>query len=230
MTSIAPPLRMSLAVDTANNIWEYDGAYGMVIVGTYGVVAGTNPVTWNPADTVAGTLSNGNLTLTGTGSGGSRTPTGFTSGKYYWEATIPTWTTNNTSVGVAAGSANLATAAASSTGGAMLLKPGQAWVNGVNAGTIFSSQSPGATIGVAVDFGAKLIWWKIVNLGSLWNGNTLNGNPTTGTGGISFSALTGSCFPAAFADVSGDQIAANFAGPFMFSNPPPSGFTALPLV
>ena len=48
------PMRTGLAVDTANNIWEYQGANGMILVGTYSPGA-LNP----PHNTVAPVVSIG---------------------------------------------------------------------------------------------------------------------------------------------------------------------------
>lgn len=84
---------------------------------------------------------------------------------------------------------------------------------------------PGPTVGVAVDIGNKLIWFRN-GFSTLWN-NSSAANPATGTGGISFTPSSG-IFPMASLDVaaSGDiTVAGAFAAASMqFAIP--SGFSA----
>jgi hypothetical protein len=89
---------------------------------------------------------------------------------------------------------------------------------GFNLGLIAAS----AVIGIAVDFGSQLIWFRIAPSGN-WNGNG-TANPATGVNGASISTITGSFFPL-MAGSTSDKVTANF-GDIAFSGAVPSGFVA----
>src|SRR5215467_6493241 len=146
------------------------------------------PTTWSASDkTAQASLSNGNLTATSTGLGGSgRAVVGPASGKFYWEFTFTT--VSQTTTGVGFGSTGAALPINVSTAGATgLAGNGGMFVNGSSQASI-GSRSNGDIIGVAIDIGAKLIWYRLAPAGN-WN-NSAPANPATGTGGFDISALT----------------------------------------
>jgi hypothetical protein len=178
--------------------------------------------TWNPADLVSITLSGGNLIATGSASSaGVRGKDAQSSGQYYWEYTYTTINTNSVATGVALATANLATA---STGTSTLARTtGGISVNGSATGSALGIINAGNVIGIAVDFTAKLIWYRVAPSGN-WNGSG-TANPGTGAGGLSISAIsTGPLYPY-MASGTSDKITANF-GDGAFTGAVPSGFTA----
>lgn len=179
--------------------------------------------TFNPFDLNGAALSNGNLTVTGTSNGsgfGSRAITGFSTGKYYWEITVGVWASSSSVVGLAAATA----AYSGGVGTTVMNKGGTISINGSGSGSTLGARAVGDTIGIAIDFGAGLIWYRVAPSGN-WNGSG-TANPATGTGGISLGALIGSIlFPSFGPFVVGDAATANF-GATAFSGAVPSGFTA----
>jgi hypothetical protein len=175
---------------------------------------------WNPSDLTGITLSNSNLTATGTGvASGVRALNGWSTGKYYWEMTIGTWTNNAT--GPMLGPA---TSIFSGVIWANVSKLGQVVINNSVTGPGLGARSSGDTIGIAVDIGAKLIWFRVAPSGN-WNGSG-TANPATGAGGFDITPIsTGPLFPAFYANIASDAATANF-GASAFSGSVPSGFTA----
>jgi hypothetical protein len=179
--------------------------------------------TWNPADTQIYTLSNGNLTITGaSGNGGSRSTFNASTGKYYWEITMNTWVSSSDGPGIMLTTASFGNAA--QPGGCAVTLSGQFWVNGSTAGSMGVGFSSGNTVGIAVDFTNKLIWFRLTPSGN-WNGSG-TANPATGTGGVSFSTLSGN-FAAWISNLTNapEVATANF-GASTFSGAVPSGFAA----
>lgn len=179
--------------------------------------------TWNTGDLSGITLSNANLTATSTTTNnGVRATLSIASGKYYWEVTATTIIAgNNESVGI--GNAGASLTSALTTSALINNAAGNLYVNGsaVSGGM---SWLAGGTIGIAVDATAKLIWFRTAPTG-LWN-NSGTANPATGTGGASFSALTGPFFPQQWINSgSGNAYTANF-GASAFTGVVPSGFNA----
>jgi hypothetical protein len=186
-------------------------------------VIGTN---WNPGDKSSSiTLSNSNLTATGTaGFAGVRAVSGHSSGKYYFELTVTTWANASTAVGIALSTANLGNFPIGSVGSAIVYNSGIVWVNNVNMGNSPMGNFPnGSIIGIAADFTASLIWFRVAPAGN-WNGSA-TANPATGTGGISIASISGTLYPLFAPNAAGDAATANF-GMSAFSGAVPSGFTA----
>ena len=178
---------------------------------------------WNPSDASGVTFSNANLTVTGTGvNTGARSTTGYSSGKYYAEFTVSTWTNTFTGVGLSITGASFAGAPA---GTMLVLRSGNLVLNGSNTGSTLGLRASGNIIGMAVDFGANLIWFRVAPTGN-WNGSG-TANPATGVGGVSISALAGTKFSGAYTGASGEAITGNF-GASAFSGSVPSGFTPWP--
>ena len=180
-------------------------------------------VAWNPSDVTNVTLSNGNLTATSSSNGGTRTTKSYSSGKYYWEATVSSWQNANTGVGIATSTAVLSSVGATPTQAAVVFKSGNIWVNNVATGTSLGARANGNTIGIALDVGSKLIWFRVAPSGN-WN-NSGTADPATGTGGISISALTTALF-ALFCTGPVIDVATINVGGSAFSGSVPSGFTA----
>ena len=178
---------------------------------------------WNSLDkTTSITLSNNNLTATSTaGSAWVRSVTGRSSGKYYYEGTLNNTWNGNSGIGLTT-STSTPTSGAISTPFTGASGFGGCYVNGVSSGNLGSLVS-GNIVGIAADLTASLIWLRISPSGN-WNGSG-TANPATGTGGISFSALTGVLFPVFAAYASPDAVTANF-GASAFSGTIPLGFTA----
>jgi hypothetical protein len=173
--------------------------------------------TWDPLDKSLATLSSGNLTATGTGAGYARATSVQSSGKYYWETTVSTWSSGNTGpyYGIAAN-------AIPATGIAGLSKDGNIWV-GFSPVFIGAARGSGDIIGIAIDITANLIWFRVAPSGN-WNGSG-TANPATGAGGLSISSLSGTLKPSIALSTVGDAATVNF-GAAAFSGAVPSGFTA----
>lgn len=177
--------------------------------------------TWNPADLLNVTLSGGNLIATASGAGGARSKEAVSSGKYFWEHTYTTINTNSIANGVALSTASLSTPSAGTS--TILRINGNININGSYSGSTLGIISSGAAIDVAVDFAAKLIWYRIAPAGN-WNGSG-TANPATGAGGLSIAAIATGPLYALFSGGTSDKITANF-GDSAFSGAVPSGFTA----
>lgn len=187
--------------------------------------------TWNPSDKSANiTLSGANLVVTvgGTSTGqGVRTVDSLGSGKFYWEYT---WTTSQSNfqviIGVGTASAAFATVAGNIVGAAAIQSgDGGIYVNNTTSLAALGAIAQGNIIGLAVDVGGKLIWFRKAPSGN-WN-NSGTANPATGAGGFSISALTLPVYGLQASGVfnPGDVITANFGGS-AFSGAVPAGFTS----
>jgi hypothetical protein len=102
---------------------------------------------------------------------------------------------------------------------------GEVFFNGSMIAT-FGTAVTGYIIGMAIDFGAQLIWWRVQ--GGNWN-NSGTANPATGVGGISFSGINAGPYFAC-AELDGhtggaSSTTVNF-GDSAFSFSIPSGFSA----
>jgi hypothetical protein len=182
--------------------------------------------TWDNSIIFNGRLFNNLLGLNSTSGGWTlvRGTTGYTTGKYYFEAKF----INNTDgsngdlgVGVIDGSADMHDYI-----GHDAHQYGWFPISGnilYNAGTLSTIQTAvaGNTLCVAVDYGAKLIWFRTNN--GNWN-NSGTANPATGTGGISFSGLSGTMYPAISCSNYYGTSVANF-GATTFAQTVPSGFS-----
>jgi hypothetical protein len=165
--------------------------------------------TWNPSDVApAITLSNFNLTAA-TSTGGSqdgRGQTSQTSGKYYMEQKVDIFTPATTwAIAISNGTESLTNFPGQTTNSVGWFDSGQVYYNSVPLTTI-QTFTTGDTLGMAVDITNALLWFR-TNTGN-WN-NSGSANPSTGTGGISFT-VTGALFPMFHFERTGDQGTANF--------------------
>lgn len=184
-------------------------------------VASTNTA-WNPADLSNVTLAGGNSVATaGAGSGWVRGVDPLSAGKYYWEYTYTLVASNSFNCGIALGTANLASGPAAGTAYVGRLA-GDIFVNGSAPGSALGIINTGAVVGIAVDFTAKLVWFRLAPAGN-WNGSG-TANPGTGAGGVNISSIaTGPLF-ALMTGQTTDKLTANFGG--TFTGAVPSGFTS----
>lgn len=142
----------------------------------------------------------------------------YASGKYYFEMTLNVATTlSQVGVGVDNDSESVE-GAGGNAGSIIWLGNGSINYNGTANAYTAATFAVGNILGVAVDVGAKLIWFRVGS--GNWN-NSGTANPSTGAGGLSISAIA-TVFAIAQLAVAGDQITANFPGPF--TNAAPAGF------
>lgn len=182
------------------------------------------PTTWNNGDISGGSLSGGNLifTFAGGGSdGGVRSVAGQSTGKYFFEIAANT-TGSDAGVGISVAGAVFTALGNDATGGAVLYISGNAWINGSLALTAATGVWSGSltTVGIAMDTVNKLIWWEIAN--NTWSNG---GDPAGGTGGLSYSALTGPFYALSVGSAGNPgTYTANF-GATAFTFSVPGGFT-----
>lgn len=195
--------------------------YGMPI--GVGAVAAATTTTWDPAQKAASiTLSNGNLTAT-QASGGWNGTKGLSSlakasGKWYFEVTVVSNTSNLIIVGVANSGASLTAFCGSDVNGwGYYAGTGQIYTGGGNfpGGSTFTN---GDVIGVCIDATLKRAWFAKNNTYILSGAPATNTNP-------SFTGLTGSLMPMISINSAG-SVVANF-GAVAFTYTPPSGFVAI---
>jgi hypothetical protein len=187
-------------------------------------------------------LSNASFTATGTSAAAAqwqaiRTLSSKTTGKLYAELSI-TNLAGGTGIGVVNSNEsfgiNLPTGF-DTNGLAFLYNAGSSNGGAYYNGSFISGSIPsswpvtGQVIGMAVDLGAKLVWFYNPATG-LWNNDVIaNQNPATGTGGYSISTImaggTGAIYIAV--DVLGTGASATInAGGNTFAYTVPSGFSA----
>lgn len=183
--------------------------------------------TFNPADLSGITLTGGNLTATGTAQGGVRAVVGSTTGKYYFEFTLNSFSNGNTGAGIINANATLATVAPSATAACLVYPSGTIWLAGSSTGiSIGTLSTAGTVLAVALDLIAYRIWFR--GPSGNWNGSVSN-DPATGVGGISISSIASSSlavFPGFASGGSGQAVTANFGDSFIFNGAVPAGFTA----
>ena len=176
--------------------------------------ANTTPIaytTWNPADIGSGlSLSNGNLTVTSSGVGLTRTAISKSSGKWYWEVSADSVTTNMV-IGVADGSANVGDYTGSNPDGWGLYGNHGVLHDGalIDSGAGFAAYVQGDIIGCALDMDAQTI--------QFYKNGAIEGTLITDLGT--------NMFPSVGAGDQGVQVTANF-GATTFSYTPPTGFNA----
>jgi hypothetical protein len=180
--------------------------------------------TWNPADSVNITLSNGNLSAANNNvsGGGTRATVGKSTGKYYWEVKVDVWAGANSWPGVIQSAVGLP-GSLFTAGTSGVNSTGQIYVNTAGTSSLLGGRASGDTIGIAVDFGARLLWMRVAPAGS-WNGSG-TADPATGVGGLNINALTGTLFPVFNGFAVGDKATVNL-GATAFSGVVPSGFNA----
>jgi hypothetical protein len=191
---------------------------------------GFTGTTFNPATKAsAQVLSNGNLTLSAT-TGGHQvcwTTTGQSAGKFYFEMTANTSVANDADgvgIGNSSTQQNFLGLDLNSIG---YFNDGRVLLNGGTFGSNLAPWQTGNVIGVAVDYTAKLIWFRVDAGG--WNDDVIaNQNPALGIGGRSLATLNaGPYFPAADTDTSVTVFTLN-SGSSAFANTIPVGFTGYP--
>tara|TARA_B100001939_G_scaffold238502_1_gene205868 strand:+ start:672 stop:3125 length:2454 start_codon:yes stop_codon:yes gene_type:complete len=186
--------------------------------------AGGNYCTWNPLQTSAATLSNGNLDLTSTGVLGCRSTFAASSGKWYFEVTCLA-TGGGGSVGVMDYDEAFATGdpGNKSYGWGFINTPSNSNFTKKHNNSASTMSSPGAlavgdVFGVAYDLDSGKIWFSK-------NGTYGEGDPSAGTG-ASYTNLSGRVGPAAGNGSSAVAWAIN-AGQRSFSYTPPTNFLSL---
>jgi hypothetical protein len=165
--------------------------------------------------------------VSGTGTGAVRSTTSQSSGLWYFEFQ---WglslSSGSTMIGIANSSQPLNTwvgSTANSIG--YEWQDGSTYIGGAHSTTIQASVS-GDISAVAVDLTNKKIWIKNLTQNSGWNNAALaTQNPATGTGGVSFSSITGPYFIAVSVAALNDYVVLN-AGGSGFYGTIPSGFSA----
>ena len=187
------------------------------------------------------TISNGNLTATpntaATNYFLARSLTNHalgSTGKFYFEAALAETGTGSIAYGLCNSSAPTASSAPALTGGGTSTNVAAAYsnaTNGVFINNTGSGASPslvtGHTVGIAVDFSAKLIWIRDIAVPGTWNaGGTAN--PATGVGGITVAALAAGNYYACLYQfnntTAGGSVTANF-GATSYAATIPSGFS-----
>lgn len=177
--------------------------------------------------TWSSTLNTGLVSLTGsdliaTSTSGScivHSPDFKNSGKFYFELTFNTKNYYYTGAGLAVASV---TSTNMFTPGAYATSTGYIIANGVNTYRYIGMITSGSTIGIAVDFDHKLLWFRLGASGN-WNG-LASANPATGIAGIDFHD-TAYLSPYAALTYNNEKITLN-AGDSSFVGSVPSGFTA----
>jgi len=184
-----------------------------------------NPVTFSTVTINSSiVLSNNNLTATfiATQSGVLST-IGYNSGKYYAEVKFVSGSASgDCSIGLAPSTEPLSSQIGyndSSGAIAIFQNSGNIYRNGTSVGSGSPFSTVGNTVGVAVDFTNKLIWF--CTSGGEWNGSG-TANPSTGTGGLAYTN-TGLMYLAVATDEA-CVMTANFDGSFVTTCP--SGFNA----
>lgn len=176
--------------------------------------------TWNTTGLVSTTLSKGNVVANANSN--TNTPqafggAGYTSGKFYIECTSVT-AVNGYAVGVAN---------SSQSNFLGINNNGAGFYAGSNQFSDFATAGPGTftngdILGMAVDYTAKKMW--IRKNGGTWFPGA-GADPATGTGGFSFSLVTGTLFPIIkLGAPSSTTVSANF-GRQTFGATAPSGYS-----
>jgi len=175
---------------------------------------------FDPDTTVNASLSNNNLTATHTNTttnSGARVRLTHNAGKYYFEIKVGVHDISEM-IGLILASSSYAVLMA------FIATNGNVNVNNVFYGNIGSFLFVDDVTGIAVDFDAGLVWFR-VNAGTWYGSGT--GNPETGIGGAPFpagSALS-PCIGFGVAASAGSTVTGNF-GDTAYANPAPSGFNS----
>lgn len=150
-------------------------------------------------------------------------------GKRYFEWSVPP-PTSDLAWGLCTINQDPTTGASWNTGFAMRRDFNSWWYfpNGTQNGTGNGGVPVSTTIGFAVDFDNKLIWYRDLAAPTIWYGNNATGDPVTGTNGFDFSVAFpgGGPLPelyACFSAISSDVSTYN-AGGTSFVASAPSGY------
>lgn len=173
-------------------------------------------------------LTNSNLTANLDGLGGpyasARSLASHSTGKFYFEITDTVGVDSNVAVGIINASGSLNTYLGVDSNSISVFGGGGNWtINNTNVGSapLFTS---GDIVGIAVDFGAGLIWLRNLSAPTTWNGGG-SADPAAGLGGQSISAITGPYFAGLSMNGSGSGyiMTGNFGGSSYVASAP-SGF------
>jgi len=165
--------------------------------------------TWNPADKGAGmTLSGSNLTATVGTPAMVRSTIGKSSGKWYWEVTRGSGSSDNV-IGIANSSAGLTSYVGSDANGWGYIGSSGQKTNNASAAAFGASYTTGDIIGVALDMDTGQV--------TMYKNNTSQG--------IMYTGLTGTIYAAFGTGNSGDNVTANF-GATALTYSPPGGYNA----
>jgi hypothetical protein len=155
--------------------------------------------------------------------------TSHLSGQFYWELTINDFIPATSGIYLGIGNANTQSLWDDANGIAFSNNNIGWYTNGSSTGVSVTNFSVGDVMGIAVDFGAKLIWaidWSVES--PVWNASG-SANPATGIGGASFSSVTGPYFAAVGCFNNGsfighaETVTANF-GVQSYTGRSPNGF------
>jgi hypothetical protein len=179
---------------------------------------------WNSADKTANvTLTGSSLIATASSNGWVRAVDKQITGKFYWECKPTVWANSSTGVGFC--QVGVATPTNVTAGVCAVIKNGTIWIDGASSGSTLSARVANDIIGIAVDFAARLAWFRVAPSGN-WNGNA-SADPATAVGGLSTPpvgiGIPG--FPLAILGANLESVTANF-GDSAFTGTVPSGFTS----
>lgn len=205
---------------------SYDAGTGITTITATG--GSSSSTGFNPADAATNLVfSNLDTTMskvTTNSYASSRSKTSKTSGKKYFEATFGSVVSSG-GLGIGVGESGMTLAGyVGQTANSVGLRDNGF---GENNGTVWMAgpsdmQWNGAFLFVAVDVGARKIWFK-KNGGTNWN-NSGTANPATGVGGISISG-SGPLFAVGSVYSPTDAVTLNL-GSSVFAGSIPSGFSA----
>lgn len=158
---------------------------------------------------------------TSTAAGGAHADRAI-SGLTYFSAVITTLT-GTPQIGICDVASAVGTALGSTLTSVGYLSTGAVQLNGVTIATIAAYVATNR-IDCAVDWGARMIWFRVNN--GNWNNNVAN-NPATGVGGIDISTAInlGTATPAIYASLSGTVWTMEFSTPF--TNAAPASFVTV---
>jgi len=207
------------------------GASALVAYGTLErSAAAFVPTTLNPNDKASAvTLSNGNLSMSIGGEvtfSGARTSASISSGKTYFEMTISA-IPQQANVGIANSSLTLSGGNPDSSGTnvncATFNQNGSFYYNSNSASGTAAAMSTSSAMCFAFDLNAKLAWMRVGS--GNWN-NSGTANPTTGTGGFSFSSFSGPFYVVGVLNTGyyGSQVMTFNFGATAFAQSVPTGF------
>lgn len=191
--------------------------------------AGAAAVTLDPANTAAGvTLSGGNLILTWTSANGaSRSTTSHSTGKYYFEVTFgASMNAGFSEVGICNASASMSGGQLGSQANAASCGFGDSLIyrNGSGIGVSGTVIAAGNVVRIAVDVGAKLMWFAVNSGGWSGSGGAGTGDPATATGGGDISGVVGDLYVAVRVETNSNSVLTCNFGATAYSFTPPTGF------
>jgi hypothetical protein len=177
-------------------------------------------------------LSNNNLTATHTSAAttasGARGLNALGTGKYYFEVTVGTITSNNANMGILLTTASYGNMA-SGFNGVEVLIGGTVYANSsLVASVALGVFAAGNVLGIAVDLDTRKAWVR--RNGGTWNAGGPSADPVAGTNGVTVPAgalfTPAVCFSGLSATLT-ELYTANFGGT-AYANAAPSGYSNWP--